>query len=199
MGWIGQPHLHKNLQQCFGTLTNVIKIPKTPSPLGFHAIRPTTKTSKNDDKTQKVFRGRIRMLLYLAKQGTVKVEFVRSQENDSDLFTKNISGETFKEHRRKMVWMETEYEWAAQDSTTVRVLEDVAHLPKMTSPYLLKMTSPYLLRMTSPYHIESHFNKTEKEKGKGQKALDSSVNQCGALVREAEDEENKQLLVNSIL
>jgi len=71
------------------------------------------------------------------------------------------------------------------------MLEDVVHLPKMTSPYLLKMTSPY--------HIESHFNKTQKEKGKGQKALDSNVNQCGALVREAEDEDNKQLLADSIL
>jgi len=35
------------------------------------------------------------------------------------------------------------------------------------------------------------------EKGKGQKALDSNVNQCEALVRGAED--NKQFLVDSIL
>ena len=78
---------------------------------------------------------------------------------------------------------------------TYVLLEDVVHLPKMTSPYLPKMTSPYLLKTISS--IESHFNITEKEKGKGQKALDSNVNQCGALVREAED--NKQLLVDSIL
>ena len=36
VGWIGQPHLHKNLPQLVGTLTNNIKIPKTPSPPGFH-------------------------------------------------------------------------------------------------------------------------------------------------------------------
>ena len=121
------------------------------------------------------------------QEGNVKVEFVRSRENDADLFTKNINGETFEEHRRKMVWTQTEYERAAQDSTTVRVLEDVVQLPKMTIPYLLKTISP----------IESHFNITEKDKVKGQKALDSNVNQCEALVREAEDK--KQLLVSSIL
>ena len=69
------------------------------------------------------------------------------------------------------------------------MLEDVVHFPK--SQYSIKMTSPYLLKKTSP--IESHFNKVEK--GKGQKAL--NVNQCEALVREGED--NKQLLVDSIL
>jgi len=69
------------------------------------------------------------------QEGTVKVEFVRRQENDSDLFTKNVNGETFEEHRRKMVWTRTVYEHAVQDSTTGRVLEDVVHLlPKMTSP-----------------------------------------------------------------
>jgi len=54
-----------------------------------------------------------------------------------------------------------------------------------------------LLKTTSLYHVEPHFNKTEKEKGKGPTALESNVNQCEALVREAED--NKQLLVDSIL
>jgi len=70
------------------------------------------------------------------------------------------------------------------------LLEDVVHFRR--SQYLTKMTSPYLLKTTSP--IESHFNKVEK--GKGQKALDSNVNQCEAHVRVAED---KQLLVDSIL
>ena len=56
------------------------------------------------------------------------------------------------------------------------MLEDVVHFRK--SQYLTKMTSLYLLKTASP--IESHFNKVEK--GKGQKALDSNVNQCEALV-----------------
>jgi len=47
------------------------------------------------------------------------------------------------------------------------------------------------------YHVEPNFNKTEKENGKGPKDLDSNVNQCEAFVREAED--NKQLMVNTIL
>jgi len=125
------------------------------------------------------------------QEGTVKVEFVKSQENDAELFTKNVNGETFEENRRKMVWARAEYEWAAQESTTGSVLEDVVNVPN--SQYLTKTTSPYLLKTTSP--IETHFNKVEK--GKGQKALDSNVNQCEAHVRGAED--NKQLLVDSIL
>ena len=52
------------------------------------------------------------------QEGTVKVEFVKSRENDADLFTKNVNGETFEEHRRKMVCTRAEYEWAAQESTT---------------------------------------------------------------------------------
>jgi len=30
----------------------------------------------------------------------------------------------------KMVWTQAEYEWAAQESTTGRVLEDFVHFPK---------------------------------------------------------------------
>jgi len=57
VGWIGQPHLHKNLQHRFGTLTNDMKIPKTPSPPGFHVVRPTTETSKIDEKHKHYFVG----------------------------------------------------------------------------------------------------------------------------------------------
>ena len=76
------------------------------------------------------------------QEGTVKVEFLKSRENDADLFTKNVNGETFEEHRREMVWKHTEYEQVAQESTTGRVLEDVVHFPKTNSPYLLKTNSP---------------------------------------------------------
>ena len=34
------------------------------------------------------------------QEGTVKLEFVKSRENDADLFTKNVNGETFEEHRK---------------------------------------------------------------------------------------------------
>jgi len=79
------------------------------------------------------------------QERTVKVEFVKSRENYADLFTKHVNGETFEEHRRKMVWTQAEYEWAVQESTTGRVIEDVVHFPKKTSPYLTKVTSPCLL------------------------------------------------------
>jgi len=109
-----------------------------------------------------------------------------------DLFTNNVNGETFEEHRRKMVWTRAEYEWAAQEKYNRK---GVRRWCTFSEEH--QVTSPCLLKTTSLYHVEPHFNKTEKEKGKGPKALDSNVNQCEALVREAED--NKQLLVNSIL
>ena len=67
VSWIGQPHLDKNLQYRFGTLTNDMRIPKTPSPPGFHVVRQTTETSKIDNKIQKLFRRRVGMLLYLVE------------------------------------------------------------------------------------------------------------------------------------
>jgi len=67
VGCIGQPHLHKNLQHRFGTFTNNMKIPKRPSPLGFHLVRPTNETSKIDNKTQKIFCSGVGMLQYLVK------------------------------------------------------------------------------------------------------------------------------------
>ena len=41
--------------------------PQNTSPPGFHVVRPTTETSKIDDKTQKLFRSGVGMLLYLVK------------------------------------------------------------------------------------------------------------------------------------
>jgi hypothetical protein len=37
------------------------------------------------------------------KDGSVKVEFVNSSENDSDIFTKNVSQDTYKRHAVKFL------------------------------------------------------------------------------------------------
>jgi len=37
------------------------------------------------------------------KEGTVLIEFVRSSENDSDIFTKNVTSETFNKHVKKLI------------------------------------------------------------------------------------------------
>ena len=34
----------------------------------------------------------------------VKIKFVRSKENDADLFTKNVNGELYSKHSQKLVW-----------------------------------------------------------------------------------------------
>ena len=35
--------------------------------------------------------------------GIIKIEFVRSKENDSDIFTKNVNQETYERHVRKFL------------------------------------------------------------------------------------------------
>ena len=42
----------------------------------------------------------------------VEVEFVRSEENDSDVFTKNTSGEIFKRHTAKFMMYDPQYDIA---------------------------------------------------------------------------------------
>ena len=38
------------------------------------------------------------------EDGVVKIKFVRSKENDVDLFTKNVHGELYDKHSKKLVW-----------------------------------------------------------------------------------------------
>ena len=63
------------------------------------------------------------------KDGTIMIEFVRSSENDSDIFTKNVTSETFSRHSEKLIWTKEEYEAEAETRifTTGRVLRGIAH------------------------------------------------------------------------
>ena len=53
------------------------------------------------------------------------VEFVHSSENDSDIFTKNVTSETFSRHSEKLIWTKEEYETEAETRilSTGRVLK----------------------------------------------------------------------------
>ena len=44
------------------------------------------------------------------EDGIVKIVFVKSEENDSDLYTKNLNGELYQKHSDKVVWDLEEYE-----------------------------------------------------------------------------------------
>ena len=63
------------------------------------------------------------------KDGTIMVEFVRSSENDSDLFTKNVTSETFSIHSEKSIWTKEDYE--ADEETRIlatgRALRGIAY------------------------------------------------------------------------
>ena len=38
------------------------------------------------------------------EDGLIKIEFIKLEENDADLFTKNLPGNLFEKHAKKLVW-----------------------------------------------------------------------------------------------
>ena len=61
------------------------------------------------------------------KDGTVLIEFVRSHDNDSDIFTKNTTSEVHHRHSEKLTWTKEEYESEASRITTGRVLRGIVN------------------------------------------------------------------------
>jgi len=61
------------------------------------------------------------------------VEFVRSSENYSDIFTKNVTSEIFSRHSEKLIWTKEEYETEAETRilSTGRVLRGIEYNPSI--------------------------------------------------------------------
>ena len=55
------------------------------------------------------------------------IEFVRSRDNDSDIFTKNTTSEIHHRHSEKLIWTKEEYELEASRITTWRVLRGIVN------------------------------------------------------------------------
>ena len=55
------------------------------------------------------------------------IEFVRSSENDSDIFTKNVTSETFNKHAKKLISTKEEYEAETRLLATGRVSRGIAY------------------------------------------------------------------------
>ena len=57
------------------------------------------------------------------------IEFVCSSENDSDIFMKNVTSETFSRHSEKLIWTKEEYETEAETRilSTGRVLKGIEY------------------------------------------------------------------------
>ena len=65
------------------------------------------------------------------KDGTIMVVFVRSSENDSDIFMKNVTSETFSRHSEKLIWTKEVYETEAETRilSTGRMLKGIEYNP----------------------------------------------------------------------
>ena len=55
------------------------------------------------------------------------IEFVRSRDNDSDIFTKNMTSEIHHRHSEKLIWTREEYELEASRIMTGRVLRGIVN------------------------------------------------------------------------
>jgi len=66
-GWIGQPHLYKNLDRKLGDIVKTQRTTETLSTPGFHVVRNIPNAVYITDKEQKLYRNGVGMLLYLVK------------------------------------------------------------------------------------------------------------------------------------
>jgi len=55
----------------------------------------------------------------------VLIEFVHSCDNDSDIFTKNMTSEIHHQHGEKLIWTKEEYKSEARKIMTGRVLRSI--------------------------------------------------------------------------
>jgi hypothetical protein len=60
------------------------------------------------------------------EDGVVKIIFVKSEENDADIFTKNTTGIIHEKHSPKIVWDKSE---VIADDASGRVLKDESNIP----------------------------------------------------------------------
>ena len=66
------------------------------------------------------------------------IEFVRSRDNDSDIFTKNRTSEIHHRHSEKLIWTREEYELEASRITTGRVLRGIVNHSNSNSESLVE-------------------------------------------------------------
>jgi len=67
------------------------------------------------------------------KDGTIMIECVRSSENDSNIFTKNVTRKTFSRHSEKLIWTKEDYKADAETRilSTGRVLRGIEYNSSM--------------------------------------------------------------------
>ena len=89
------------------------------------------------------------------------IEFVRSSENDSKIFTKNVTSETFSRHSEKLIQTKEDYEADAETRilATGRVLRGIEYNPS------IKGKGEYTNKIVST-NCESEKWDTEVEKDK---------------------------------
>jgi len=88
MGWIGQPHLLKDLEEKFGEMTEHLVEYRTPGTPGIGVSRPTDGDDGIDSERQTIYRSGVGMLLYLVKHSRPDIS------NAVRELSKSVSGAT---------------------------------------------------------------------------------------------------------
>jgi hypothetical protein len=93
------------------------------------------------------------------------VEFVRSSENDSNIFTKNVTSETFSRHSEKLIWTKEEYEMEVETRilSTGRVLRGIEYNSSMKGK---GKCAKEIMTTASTEECESENKNTEVENDK---------------------------------
>ena len=118
-GWIGQPSIIKSLEHKFGEKAMKERLSLAPGTPRFTARRLENPEDKVNPEDHETYRSGVGTLLYLTKHsrpdisnpvkeyqedGKIIIKFVKSEENEADIFTKNTTNVIFGNHQKKLVW-----------------------------------------------------------------------------------------------
>ena len=92
------------------------------------------------------------------------IEFVRSRDNDSDIFTKNTTSEIHHRHSEKLIWTKEEYKLEASRITTGRVLRGIVNHSNSESQLDSdRNIDNNRLSDTNRYEVLEKYDEVEKE------------------------------------
>jgi len=117
----------------------------------------------SSDRTKRVDT-RYHFVRQYIRDETVMIEFVRSHDNDSDIFTKNTTSEIHHRHSEKFIWTKEEYELEASLIMTGRVLRGIMNhsngKSQLDSDWNMKDNR---LSGTNHYEVLENYDEVENE------------------------------------
>ena len=106
-GWLEQPSIIKSLEQKFGDRAMKERLSQTPGTPRFTARRLENPEDKVNPEEHETYRIGVGTTKEYQEDGKIIIKFVKSEENETDIFTKNTTNVIFHNHQKKLVWDKT--------------------------------------------------------------------------------------------